>query len=127
MHLISMKQTKRSFEEKTKAKAIVFGSDQNPSNPKRAYWMEFLNQDTAVLFGVERYAKAYDWPVVYVSIKKGKRGYYEVEYSLITENPTNEPYGKITEDYTKRIEKDIINLPQYWLWTHKRWKHKKEK
>ncbi|HIE72780.1 MAG TPA: hypothetical protein EYQ06_00630, partial [Flavobacteriales bacterium] len=35
--------------------------------------------------------------------------------------------GKITEDYTKRIEKDIINLPQYWLWTHKRWKHKKEK
>ena len=54
MHLISMKQTKRSFEEKTKAKAIVFGSDQNPSNPKRAYWMEFLNQDTAVLFGVER-------------------------------------------------------------------------
>ena len=127
MHLISMKQTKRSFEEKTKAKAIVFGSDQNPSNPKRAYWMEFLNQDTAVLFGVERYAKEYDWPVVYVSIKKVKRGYYEVEYSLITENPTTEPYGKITEDYTKRIEKDIINLPQYWLWTHRRWKHKKEK
>ena len=127
MHLISMKQTKRSFEEKTKAKAIVFGSDQNPSSPKRAYWMEFLNQDTAVLFGVERYAKEYDWPVVYVSISKVKRGYYEVEYSLITENPTTEPYGKITEDYTKRIEKDIINLPQYWLWTHKRWKHKKEK
>ena len=127
MHLISMKQTKRSFEEKTKAKAIVFGSDQNPSNPKRAYWMEFLNQDTAVLFGVERYAKEYDWPVVYVSISKVKRGHYEVEYSLITENPTTEPYGKITEDYTKRIEKDIINLPQYWLWTHKRWKHKKEK
>ena len=125
MHLISMKQTKKSFEDGDEPKAIVFGSDQNPANPKRAHWVQFLNQDTGVLFGVERYAKEYDWPVVFVSISKVKRGHYEVEYSLITDSPTEQPHGKITEDFTKRLEQDIINKPQYWLWSHKRWKHKR--
>ncbi len=125
MHLISMKQTKKSFEDGDEPKAIVFGSDQNPANPKRAHWVHFLNQDTGVLFGVERYAIEYDWPVVFVSIRKVKRGYYEVEYSLITDKPTEQPHGKITEDFTKRLEQDIINQPQYWLWSHKRWKHKR--
>jgi KDO2-lipid IV(A) lauroyltransferase len=125
MDLISMKQTKKSFEEGNQAKAIVFGSDQNPANPKRAHWVNFLNQDTGVLFGVERYAKEYNWPVVFVSISKVKRGHYEVEYSLVTDKPNEEPHGKITEDFTKRLEQDIINQPQYWLWSHKRWKHKR--
>jgi len=125
MHLISMKQTKKLFEDGDEPKAIVFGSDQNPANPKRAHWVQFLNQDTGVLFGVERYAKEYDWPIVFVSISKAKRGYYEVEYSLITDKPKEEPHGKITEDFTKRLEQDIINQPQYWLWSHKRWKHKR--
>lgn len=125
MNLVSMKQTKKSFTKEEKPKAIVFGSDQNPSNPKRAYWMSFLNQDTAVLFGAEKYAKEYDYPVVYVSISKIKRGYYQAEYSLVTEHPTKEPHGRITEDFTKKLEQDIINQPQYWLWSHKRWKHKR--
>jgi KDO2-lipid IV(A) lauroyltransferase len=125
MNLVSMKQTKKSFEADGKAKAIVFGSDQNPANPKRAHWVQFLNQDTGVLFGVERYAKEYNWPVVFVSISKAKRGHYEVEYSLVTDKPNEQPHGKITEDFTKRLEQDIINQPQYWLWSHKRWKHKK--
>ena len=125
LELISMKQTKRSFDENSKVKAIVFGSDQNPSNPKRAHWMNFLNQDTAVLFGVEKYAKEYNWPVVFVSISKVKRGCYEVEYSLITDKPTEQPHGRITESFTKKLEQDIINNPQYWLWSHKRWKHKR--
>jgi len=126
MHLVSMRQAKKSFDEDSSPKAIVFGSDQNPANPKRAHWVQFLNQDTAVLFGVEKYSKEYNWPVVFVSINKSKRGYYEVEYSLITDEPTNETHGKITEDFTKKLEQDIINKPQYWLWSHKRWKHKKE-
>ena len=127
MNLVSMKQTKKSFEDEIEAKAIVFGSDQNPANPKRAHWVQFLNQDTGVLFGVEKYSKQYDWPVVFVSISKIKRGKYEVEYSLITDKPTEQPHGKITEDFTKRLEQDIINQPEYWLWSHKRWKHKRKK
>ena len=125
LELISMQQTKGSFIKDAKPRLIVFGSDQNPATPKRAHWVQFLNQDTAVLFGVEKYSKEYDWPVVFVSISKSKRGYYEVEYSLITDRPTEQPHGKITEDFTKRLEEDIITQPQYWLWSHKRWKHKR--
>ena len=124
-NLVSMRKTKMSFQEKGKPKAIVFGSDQNPGNPKRAYWMQFLNQDTGVLFGVEKYSQEYDWPVIYISIKKVKRGHYTVEYSLITDTPTTEPYGKITEDYTRKLEQEIIKQPEFWLWSHKRWKHKR--
>ena len=125
MNLVSMKQAKKSFNKSIKPKAIAFGSDQNPANPKQAYWLNFLNQDTAVLFGVEKYSKEYNCPVIYVSINKLKRGYYEVVYSLITEEPLKEPHGKITELFTRSLEKDIINQPQYWLWSHKRWKHKR--
>ena len=126
LELISMQQTKGSFIKDSKPRIIVFGSDQNPANPKRVHWVQFLNQDTAVLFGVEKYSKEYNWPVVFVSISKLKRGYYEVEYSLITDKPIEQPHGRITEDFTKRLEEDIINKPQYWLWTHRRWKHRKE-
>ena len=124
LNLVSMKQTKKTFEKSAKPKAIIFGSDQSPSNPARAYWLQFLNQDTGVLFGVEKYAKEYNWPVMYVTIYKIKRGYYEVQYKMITDTPLNTSYGEITTSFTKAIENDIIALPQYWLWSHKRWKHK---
>lgn len=125
LKLVSMKQSKKSFEINGKPKAIIFGSDQSPSNPKRAYWLKFLNQDTGVLFGVEKYAKEYNWPVIYVTIYKTKRGHYEVEYQQITDTPLDTAYGEITTQFTKAIEKDIIAHPQYWLWSHRRWKHKK--
>ncbi len=124
LNLVPMKQTKKTFEKNGKPKAIIFGSDQSPSNPKRAFWLKFLNQDTAVLFGVEKYAKEYNWPVIYVTIYKTKRGYYEVEYKLITDTPLNTEHGEITTLFTHAIENDIIANPQYWLWSHRRWKHK---
>jgi len=124
--LVSMKQTKRTFEDKgNKPRSIIFGSDQSPSNPNKAYWLNFLNQETGVLFGVEKYAKEYDLPVIYVSIQKIKRGFYSVKCSLISEKPKEDTYGAITEKYTKQIENDIIAKPEYWLWSHKRWKHNK--
>jgi len=125
MGLVSMKESKSSFIDDGIPKAVIFGSDQNPSNPKKAYWLKFLNQDTGVLFGAEKYSKDNNWPVIYATINKIKRGFYEVVYSLVTNNPKDEPYGKITEDFTKLIENDIVNNPQYWLWSHKRWKHKR--
>ena len=125
MGLVSMKESKSSFIDDGIPKAVIFGSDQNPSNPKKAYWLKFLNQDTGVLFGAEKYSKDNNWPVIYATINKIKRGFYEVVYSLVTNNPNDEPYGKITEDFTKLIENDIVNNPQYWLWSHKRWKHKR--
>ncbi len=126
LSMVPMKQAKRHFKtNNTKPFGIIFGSDQSPSNPKKAYWTKFLNQDTGVLFGAEKYAKEFDWPVIYVGITKIKRGYYTVNYELVSETPSKEKHGIITEKFTQLLEKDIIKAPQFYLWTHRRWKHKK--
>lgn len=124
--MISTKIAKRYFEEHSKElSAYIFGFDQSPSNPKSAYWMQFLNQDTGVQFGTEKFAKEFNIPVVYGRIDKVKRGHYCFEFYDVTDNPKETPQGFITESITKHLEKDIRAVPQYWLWSHRRWKHKR--
>ncbi len=102
--------------------AILSLSDQSPGDSFKSYWMEFLNQPTAVLFGTELLANEYDMAVVFFHMKKVKRGHYTIEMELITENSRNEPYGLITEAHTKKLEQIIQQKPEFWLWSHKRWK-----
>ena len=87
--------------------------------------MEFLNQDTGILFGAEKYAKEYDYPLIYGRINKVKRGHYTFELFDVTEKPREEAYGAIMEKATRLLEEDIRAHPEYWLWTHRRWKHKR--
>ena len=87
--------------------------------------MTFLNQDTPVFFGAEKYAVELNSPVVFGTIHKVKRGFYELEYEVLCETPMETANGEITEMNTKRLEKDIIKKPEFWLWTHRRWKHKR--
>jgi len=127
LEMISTKGVSDFFNaQKDILTATVFGIDQSPRNPDRCHWMHFLNQDTGVLFGAEKYAKELNYPVLYCTIKKIKRGYYTYRFSLVTDQPQVEPQGKIIETATKLLERDIIAIPQYWLWTHKRWKHKRK-
>ena len=126
LNMISMKETKAYFTNETDTpRAIIFGSDQSPSNSKKAYWTKFLNQDSAFLYGAEKYAKSFNWPVIYVRINKLKRGDYLVEYQLITQKPKEESYGEIIKKFAFLLESDIKNQPEYWLWTHNRWKKEK--
>jgi Kdo2-lipid IVA lauroyltransferase/acyltransferase len=126
LRMISTKIVKKVFEEeKANITATIFASDQSPSNPDNCYWMKFLNQDTGVLFGVERYAKEYNYPVVYGRIIKVKRGYFTYEFFKVTDDPSSCSHGEITESFTKMLEKDIRENPEYWLWSHRRWKHKR--
>lgn len=125
LYMISTKIVKQVFEEeKNNLTATIFAIDQSPSNPKSAHWMNFLNQDTAVLFGTEKYAKEYNYPVVFGRINKEKRGYYSFEFFDVTDQPASTKHGEITEKITHLLEKDIQHIPQYWLWSHRRWKHK---
>ena len=105
--------------------AYMMLSDQSPSNPNRSHWTTFLHQDTAFLYGSEHFARKYDMPVIYYEVTKVRRGYYEVHFSLITENPNSLPEGSITEAYAQKLEQLITSAPQYWLWSHRRWKLKK--
>lgn len=126
LRMISMKETKNYFQKNNdKPRAIIFGSDQSPSSTKNAHWLNFLNQETGFLFGAEKYAKEFNWPVIYVSIQKIQRGTYEVSFQLITDKPNEEPNGKIIQDFANLLEIDINRNPPYWLWTHNRWKKSK--
>jgi KDO2-lipid IV(A) lauroyltransferase len=128
LYMISTKIVRRVMEEeKHHPTATIFAIDQSPSNRNRAYWMNFLNQETAVLFGTEKYAKEYNYPVIYGRINKEERGHYSFEFFEVCEQPDKSAYGEITEKTTRLLEQDIRRMPQYWLWTHRRWKHKKTK
>lgn len=105
--------------------ATVFAIDQSPPHPDRCYWMNFLNQETGVLFGAEKYAKEYDMPVVYARIRREKRGYYSIEFVDVSAKPRETAHGAVTEKVTRLLENDINETPAYWLWSHKRWKHKR--
>jgi len=104
----------------------VFGFDQSPSNPDRAVWITFLGRDTAAHFGAEKYAKEYNLPVVFGHKRKLSRGCYSVHYELVTENPNSFAHGELTQRLHDILEKNIRETPQYWLWSHKRWKHKRQ-
>lgn len=105
--------------------AAIFGSDQSPRNPKKAYWTTFLNQDTGVQFGAEKFAKDYGCAAVYGVIHKLGRGKYQTEFKLICEDASQTPYGYITETHTQWLEEKIRQDPPNWLWSHRRWKHKR--
>jgi KDO2-lipid IV(A) lauroyltransferase len=87
--------------------------------------MEFLNQDTPVFLGTEGLSKKLEYPIVYISISRPKRGYYKMKAEVLISDPANTSYGEITEKHTRRLEADIKDSPDIWLWTHRRWKHKR--
>jgi len=105
---------------------VILISDQTPGKANIHYWTEFLNQDSAMLTGGERIAKKLKLPVVFLDTKKTARGHYTVDFKLITDKPQDTPENWITEQYARLMEACILRDPAYWLWTHKRWKHKRE-
>ena len=126
MMMISTKKVKTVMEEyRNELIAVIFGNDQSPGKVESSYWMKFLNQDTAVLFGTEKYAREYNMPVLFGTIEKVKRGYYTFHFKEVVTEPEHSPYGEITEKTTKLLEEEILKLPQYWLWSHRRWKHRR--
>lgn len=100
-------------------------SDQSPNDKHKCYWTSFLNQNSGVIYGPEYFAKKYNLPVMFYKVRKIKRGYYSFHVEKITDTPQSTPYGFITEQYTKLMEAAILEKPAYWLWTHRRWKHRK--
>ena len=104
--------------------ALMMLSDQSPSNPHKSYWTRFLGRETAFLYGAEHFARQYNYPVLYYTVRRVRRGCYEVEFSPLCDNPQEVPQYTIVERYVRRLEQDILAAPQYWLWSHRRWKLK---
>ena len=104
---------------------VIFLADQTPSPSNLHYWTTWLNQDTPMLTGPERIARKLNIPVIYLDVRQLRRGYYDATLHIISENPKDTPEFWITEKYARMMERSILRDPAYYLWTHKRWKHKK--
>lgn len=99
-----------------------FLTDQSP--PKEyPFWIDFMNRETPFFTGPARIAIKFGQPVVFMHIRKLKRGYYEAEFSLLADKPETFTEEKLTEHYVRKIEAGIREQPACWLWSHRRWKH----
>ena len=117
---------RKTIERKDVVRALVMGSDQSPQNWKTAYWTTFLNQDSGFFTGTERIARKLDYPVIFSEMRRIRRGYYEIEFTEIAKpNYKDLPSGEITERFVRILEKSIHNHPADYLWSHRRWKHKR--
>lgn len=126
INMMSMKEVPRKLlEHKDEPTMSIMVNDQSPNSPQKAYWNTFLNQSTGWMTGTERLAAKFDQAVLFGCIRKRKRGYYEVTFYPITDTPKEIGAGKILDDHTKYLEMVIAENPEYWLWSHRRWKHKK--
>lgn len=122
--MIESQQALRTLvRRKDLVNAILIVADQSPRGVESDYWTEFLHRDTCWFYGLERMAKLLDYAVVFVEMKRVRRGYYEVRFELICEDPKNMEEGAIMEQYVRHIERFINQQPDNWLWSHRRWKH----
>ena len=102
--------------------ALMMLSDQSPAHPDKSYWTTFLHQETAFLYGAENFARRYNYPVLYYRVDKPRRGRYTVTFSLLCDNPQAVPQYTVEERYIRTLESDIAARPEFWLWSHRRWK-----
>ncbi|MBP2833956.1 lysophospholipid acyltransferase family protein [Aquimarina sp. U1-2] len=117
---------KEITRDKVHQRLCAYGllSDQSPRLKNALYWTDFMGIKVPVITGGEVLAKRLDMAVSFLKVEKIKRGYYQAEFVTITDDAKNcEPYY-ITKTYLRMLEEQIYNKPEYYLWTHKRWKHR---
>ncbi|TDE30595.1 lipid A biosynthesis acyltransferase [Flavobacterium ranwuense] len=100
-------------------------SDQSPKLNRAFHWDKFMGVEVPVHTGAEMLAKKYDLNVLFVKVKKVKRGFYKATFVPITDNPRSIPDFEITNTFLREVEKQILEAPEYYFWTHKRWKHRR--
>ena len=114
------------LKNKNRGAVHLMIADQSPHRSKLDFFCTFLNQDTPVFLGAEKLMKAANLNLYFVEVHRVKRGFYEMKIVPLTEQSTNEK-GQATKMHLSHLEKMIINQPESWLWSHRRWKHSQKK
>ncbi|WP_040280874.1 lysophospholipid acyltransferase family protein [Psychroserpens damuponensis] len=125
--LITTKETiPKLLRAKVENKTFICGfvSDQSAKAWKALHWSEFMGYRVPMHTGAEMLAKRLDMAVVFFRVKRLKRGYYETTFETITEHPKEFDNYEITDQFFRLVEQQIKEAPEYYLWTHKRWKYK---
>lgn len=126
-HLITTKETiPILIKAKVDGELTINGfvSDQTAKPHNALHWSEFMGYKVPMHTGAEMLAKKLDMAVVFFRVKRLKRGYYEATFETITLNPKEYKDYEITDKFFRLVEEQIYEAPEYYLWTHKRWKHK---
>ena len=127
-YLVPMQRLPRELAVRRNVpRVIALVADQMPNLPETAYWTNFLNQNTPFFAGTERLARSLNVPVFYADMVRVRRGFYTLTFSALATPPyTDLPPGQILEQYRDRLTETINRQPANWLWSHKRWKHRRE-
>jgi KDO2-lipid IV(A) lauroyltransferase len=126
--LITTKQTIPTIIENNKNNVLSlygFASDQSPRLNSAYHWTKFMGIEVPVHTGAEMLSKRYNMALVYLNTQKVKRGHYEATLEILSENPIEVPNYDLTDQFIKLLEKQIYEAPEYYLWTHKRWKFRR--
>ncbi|HWS60366.1 MAG TPA: lysophospholipid acyltransferase family protein [Flavobacterium sp.] len=124
--LITTKETVPTIIKNKNSKILAlygFASDQSPKAESAYHWQKFMGIEVPVHTGAEMLSKKYNMNIMFLKVKKLKRGYYEASFEVLSENPAEVPNYEITDKFLKLVEQQIYEAPEYYLWTHKRWKH----
>jgi KDO2-lipid IV(A) lauroyltransferase len=127
-NLITTKETIPTIRENFKNNVLGiygFASDQSPKISSAFHWNTFMGIEVPVHTGAEMLAKKYDMNVVFLKVEKVKRGYYQAQFQTLSENTSEVLNYEITDQFLKLVEQQIHEAPEYYLWTHKRWKHRR--
>jgi KDO2-lipid IV(A) lauroyltransferase len=106
-------------------RAVAMNADQAPVSTDKRYWTRFLGQDTAFYVGAEQIARATRLPILYVCMRRVRRGHYEVKFTPLWDGREATEPDAITERYARACESDVLKSPADWLWSYRRWRLKK--
>ena len=127
--LITTKQTVPTIINNNKNNVLAlygFASDQSPKAKGAMHWSKFMGIEVPVHVGAEMLSKRYNMNLVYLNTKKVSRGHYEATLEILSDNPKEVPNFELTDQYLKLLEKQIYEAPEFYLWTHKRWKYRRD-
>lgn len=119
-------KTLATWQKENKVTVTGFISDQVPGYGSMHYWPWFLNHDTPVFTGAERIARILNTSVYYIDIERPRRGFYVAKFVNICKETNELPKFGITEQYFRMLENSIRRAPEFWLWSHNRWKRTRE-
>lgn len=55
-------------------------------------------------------------------MSRPKRGYYTLRFIPVSGNVKKDKMFETSREYFRLLEENIREAPQYWLWSHRRWK-----
>ena len=102
-----------------------FISDQSPKLSSAIHWCDFFGMEVPIHVGGEILAKKIGMNMMYAKVSKISRGHYSCSFVGVEENIKEIPNFEISDNFMKMLEQQILEAPEYYLWTHKRFKHRK--